>query len=234
VLLWRGDRQARADATPFNNRLSRVFEALANLRVHAEPAIYADDLAHEVREQLLTLDGVLVWVDPISQGQNRLRLDAMLRDVASKGIWVSAHPDVIQKMGVKEILYRTKNLGWGSDAHLYRTARAFREEFPARLQSAGPRVVKQNRGNGGQGVWKVEVLSGSEGKSTLVRVLQARRGCLPEHLLLSDFMRRCDEYFAVEGCIIDQPFQPRLPDGMIRCYMCADKVIGFGTSSSRH
>jgi hypothetical protein len=30
------------------------------------------------------------------------------------------------------------------------------------------------------------------------------------------------------GCIVDQPFQARLPDGMIRCYMGGDKVVGFG------
>ena len=80
----------------------------------------------------------------------------MLRDVASQGVWVSAHPDVTLKMGVKEVLHRTKQLGWGADTHLYRTARSFREEFPSWLQSNGPRVLKQNRGNGGQGVWKVE------------------------------------------------------------------------------
>jgi hypothetical protein len=62
ALLWRGDRQERRDATPDNNRLSRVFEALAALGIHAEPAVYADDTAAEVREQLLKLDGVLVWV----------------------------------------------------------------------------------------------------------------------------------------------------------------------------
>jgi hypothetical protein len=28
-------------------------------------------------------------------------------------------------------------------------------------------------------------------------------------------------------CIIDQAFQPRLPDGMIRCHMGLDKVVGF-------
>jgi hypothetical protein len=67
-----------------------------------EPAVYAEDFADEVREQLLELDGVLVWVDPISQGQNRRQLDALLRDVASRGVWVSAHPDLILKMGVKE------------------------------------------------------------------------------------------------------------------------------------
>jgi hypothetical protein len=47
-------------------------------------------------------------------------------------------------------------------------------------------------------------------------------------LSLGDFLRRCERYFAAEGCIVDQPFQPRLPDGMIRCYMSADTVVGFG------
>jgi len=41
-------------------------------------------------------------------------------------------------------------------------------------------------------------------------------------------MARCESYFAEDGCIVDQPFQPRLPDGMIRCYMGGDKVVGFG------
>jgi hypothetical protein len=41
-------------------------------------------------------------------------------------------------------------------------------------------------------------------------------------------MTRCEAYFAADGCIVDQPYQPRLPDGMIRCYMGADKVVGFG------
>src|SRR5712671_4840499 len=235
ALLWRGDRQARRDATPQNNRLSHVFEALAALGIRAEPAVYADDLAVyaddlalEVREQLLKLDGVFVWVNPISDGQDRTTLDAMLRDVASRGVWVSTHPDVILKMGVKEVLHRTKRLGWGTDTHLYRSARAFREEFPPRLLSAGPRVLKQNRGNGGQGVWKVELGSPTASEGAIVRVLQAARGSVPEDMPLGDFMRRCETYFSADGCIIDQPFQPRLPDGMIRCYMSADKVVGFG------
>jgi len=228
ALLWRGDREARREAAPDNNRLSSVFEALAALGIHAEPAVYADDLVLEVREQLLKLDGVLVWVNPISDGQDRTTLDAMLRDVASRGVWVSAHPDVILKMGAKEVLHRTKHLGWGTDTHLYRSVRAFREEFPPRLLSAGPRVLKRNRGNGGQGVWKVELGSATASEGAIVRVLQAARGSVPEDMPLGDFMRRCETYFAADGCIIDQPFQPRLPDGMIRCYMSADKVVGFG------
>jgi hypothetical protein len=185
-------------------------------------------MVDEVRAQLLKLDGVLVWADPISEGRNRIVLDALLREIAAKGIWVSAHPDVILKMGVKQVLHRTKHLGWGTDTHLYNSVREFREEFPPRLQEAGPRVLKQNRGNGGQGVWKVDLVSPTENEDAIVRVLHARRGSLPEDLTLGDFMNRCEGYFAAEGCIVDQPFQPRLPDGMIRCYMGADKVVGFG------
>jgi hypothetical protein len=47
-------------------------------------------------------------------------------------------------------------------------------------------------------------------------------------MALGDFMARCEAYLTDDGCIVDQPFQSRLPDGMIRCYMAADKVVGFG------
>src|SRR5438477_8920662 len=91
-VLWRGDREARRAATPQNNRFHRVFEELAALSIHAEPAVYADDFADEVREQLQAVDGVLVWVDPIQGGRTRTMLDALLREAALRGPWVSAHP----------------------------------------------------------------------------------------------------------------------------------------------
>jgi hypothetical protein len=228
AILWRGNREGRRTATPQNNRFYRVFEELAALGIDAEPAVYDDDIAGEVREQLLAVDGVLVWVDPIHEGKTRSMLDAMLRDVASCGPWVSAHPDVILKMGVKEVLHRTKHLGWGTDTHLYRTAADFTDAFPSRLLSAGPRVLKQNRGNGGQGVWKVELVSELADNASVVRVLHAQRGSKPEEMPLAEFMARCEAYFASDGCIVDQPFQPRLPEGMIRCYMGVEKVVGFG------
>ena len=45
---------------------------------------------------------------------------------------------------------------------------------------------------------------------------------------LSDFLRRCEPYFAGDGRMIDQAYQARLPEGMIRCYLVHDKVAGFG------
>ena len=219
AVLWRGDRGARNSATPQNNRFHRIFEELVSLGIEAEAAVYDEAFIDEVREQLLLVDGVLVWVDPISQGRTRAALDPMLRDVAARGPWVSAHPDTILKMGTKEVLHRTKHLGWGTDTRLYRTRDEFRTGFPASLQSAGPRVLKQNRGNDGRGVWKVEAIARPGARANTLRVLEAMRGSVPNELPLPDFMTRCEAYFEAGGCIVDQPFQPRLPEGMIRCYM---------------
>jgi len=221
AILWRGDEAARGSATPENSRFKAVFAALARVGVDAEPVVYEDEIADVVRVQLAALDGVLVWVNPIHEGRNRAKLDALLREVAARGVWVSAHPDVILKMGTKEVLYRTRTMSWGCDTALYRTAETMRAELPARL-AAGPRVIKRNRGNGGQGVWKVEALANPR----QVRVLDATADT-SEELALDEFLKRCAEYFE-DGSVIDQPFQARLTDGVVRCYMAGDRCAGFG------
>jgi hypothetical protein len=227
AILWRGDDAARREATPQNNRFARVFEAVAASGIEALPVVYDESFADAVRDELLAVDGVLVWVDPIHQGKTRAALDPLLREIAAQGPWVSTHPDVILKMGVKEVLYQTRHLGWGADTHRYDSVDALLSEFPPRLRAHGPRVLKQNRGNAGQGVWKVEALPGSDSG---VRVLHAQRGSRPEEMTLDNFLflARCEPYFGCGGCIIDQAFQPRLPEGMIRCYMSGSKVAGFG------
>jgi hypothetical protein len=40
-------------------------------------------------------------------------------------------------------------------------------------------------------------------------------------------MERCGDYFAWSGFLVDQPFQERLADGMIRAYLVHDKVVGY-------
>ena len=224
AILWRGDDAARRVATPDTSRFKAVFAALADVGVDAEPVVYEDDVLDAVRAQLATLDGVLVWVNPIHEGRNRANLDALLREVAARGVWVSAHPDVILKMGTKEVLHRTRTMSWGCDTALYRTAEAMRAELPARL-AAGPRVIKRNRGNGGQGVWKVETLA-SPGNRPMVRVLDATKDT-SEELAFGEFLERCVEYFE-DDCVVDQPFQARLTEGVVRCYMAGDRCAGFG------
>lgn len=224
-VLWPGD-PAEPPPAPEEARLSGVFAALAARGVAAEPVVYADAAADAVREQLLALDGVLVWVNPIFDGHDRSRLDALLRDVASQGVWVSAHPDVILKMGTKDVLVRTRDASWGSACFLYRTLDELRDALPARL-AAGPRVLKQHRGASGDGVWKVE-RDPAAPAGDRVRVLHAQRGSSLEDLTFDALLARLAPYFEGAGCVIDQPYQERLGDGMVRCYLSRDRVVGFG------
>ena len=224
AILWRGDAEARRSANPETSRFKAIFAALAEANVAAEPVVYEDDVADAVREELAQFDGVLVWVNPIHEGRNRAKLDTLLRELAARGVWVSAHPDIILKMGTKEVLHRTRTMSWGSDTVLYRNTEAMRAELPERL-AKGPRVIKRNRGNGGLGVLKVETLASPRNRP-MVRVLDATRD-VPEELPLEDFFERCAEFFQ-DGGVIDQPFQQRLTDGVVRCYMAGNRCAGFG------
>lgn len=240
AILYPGNVEIRASATPENNRFSTLFQALADLGVAAEPAVYHDDFCEEVRQQLLQVDGVLVWVNPIEGGRDRTVLDAMLREVAAAGVFVSAHPDVILKMGTKEVLYQTREIGWGSDTHVYRTMDELRQGLLSRLPMRQTRVLKQYRGHSGIGVWKIDLplepdmthpLSGTGFQpqlDTLVRVRHAQRGSVEEEIMLGTFFARCEPYFAKSGRMIDQAYQPRLNEGMFRCYLVHDQVAGFG------
>ena len=176
-----------------------------------------------MRTQLATFDGVLVWVNPIYEGRNRAKLDALLREMSASGVWVSAHPDVILKMGTKEVLHRTRMMN-GAATPLSIEQRGERAESPSRL-ATGPRVIKCNRGNGGQGVWKVET-SASSRKRPMLRVLDATKESSQE-LALDEFLERCVEYFE-DGCVVDQPFQSRLGESVVRCYMAGHRCAGFG------
>jgi len=58
-------------------------------------------------------------------------------------------------------------------------------------------------------------------------VVQAAADDYVEVLPVAEFIERCRPYFAGAGCIIDQAFQPRVAEGMIRCYLSGDEVVGF-------
>jgi hypothetical protein len=239
AVLYPRDRETMPNAAHETGRFRKVFEALSEFGMRPEPALYHDDSRDAIRRQLLRVDGILVWVNPIEDGRDRSLLDAMLRDVAASGVFVSAHPAVILKLGTKEVLYRTRDIGWGCETHLYSSMDQLRRELPSRLAAGEVRVLKQYRGNGGEGVWKVALATntiGNPGRATatsslddsLVRARHAKRGCVDEIVPLGEFLKRCEVYFSGDGKVIDQAYQPRLPEGMIRCYLVHDKVAGFG------
>jgi hypothetical protein len=224
-LLWREewDNPDPSGRLTETCKLRDVFAAFADLGVNAQPVVYSDSAVETVREQLLGLDGVLVWVNPIQNGLDRSRLDPLLREVADEGVFVSAHPDVVLRMGTKEVLIETASLSWGSDTRVYRSAAEFRDRLPRRLREVEtPLVLKQHRGMGGTGVWKV-TMAGPDS----VIVQHASGGATPERESVDEFLRRCDPYFTGAGLMVEQPYQERLPEGMIRAYLTHDRVVGF-------
>jgi len=84
-----------------------------------------------------------------------LPLDVLLREVAANGAWVSAHPDVILTLGTKEVLHRTRDLGWGTDTDLYRDTADFRARFPK-----GPGQRHRPRPEAGEGQQRERGLEG--------------------------------------------------------------------------
>jgi hypothetical protein len=61
-----------------------------------------------------------------------------------------------------------------------------------------------------------------------VVVHHALAGSVAETVRLGEFFERLETYFEGDGRIIDQAYQARLGDGMIRCYMVHGEVVGFG------
>ena len=157
ALMWSGDREARRSAVANSTRLAGIFAALNAVGIQAEPAVYADEMADEVREQILAARrrarlgrSNRQWQEPQRPrcavargvGARRLGQHASRRD-SEDGREGGAASHEASRLGHR---YPTVS----------RPPQPY-EEFPPRLQSAGPRVLKQNRGNGGQGVWKVEL-----------------------------------------------------------------------------
>lgn len=224
ALLYPGDREARDRSDPAASRFVSLFDAFAAAGVKAEPAVWHDDFAAEVAAQLRAVDAVLVWCNPIEAGRRRDRLDAVLRDVSSLGVLVSAHPDAVMRLGTKDVLFDTRHLPFGSDVHRIDSLTQLRSELPSRL-ALGPRVLKQHRGHSGIGIWRVEMLDHER-----LRVRHAQRGSEVQTMGWPELAAMLAPYFESEagGHMIDQAWQPRLAEGMVRAYLVQDRVAGFG------
>lgn len=229
ALLYPGDRAMHDRADPAESRFAALFQALHHAGVDSVPAVYHDDFADEVESQLRGVQLVMVWCNPIEGGRRRDRLDAMLRRVGDSGVMVSAHPDAIMALGTKDVLLAARGLPFGSDVHRIDTLRQLQADLPRRLRG-GARVLKQHRGHSGIGVWRVEQVDAA---SPLLRVRHAQRGSDEEVIGMDTLAQRLAPYFDGDqgGHMIDQAWQPRMVEGMVRAYLVRGRVAGFGVQA---
>jgi len=222
AILYPGDRDARDRSDRRASRFAALFDAFAQAGIAVEPAVYHDDFCDEVEAQLSGQRGVLVWHNPIEGGRTRARLDAMLERISAQGVFVSAHPDTIMRMGTKDVLVDVRDLPFGTDAHRVDSIAQLMAELPQRL-AHGPRVLKQHRGHSGIGVYRI-----AQGHADNFEIQHAQRGAIEERGPFDLVVQRLAPYFSDGGHMVDQAWQPRLAEGMVRAYMVRDRVAGFG------
>jgi hypothetical protein len=198
-------------------------ETLTANNFSVRSVLYNDGASAELSKRLTDFDAVLVWVNPIEKGNDRTKLDAMLREIFSKGCFVSAHPDVILKMGAKDVLFKTLEMSWSCDTKMYIRFEQFKYLFPNSLNAFGTRILKQYRGNGGNGVFMIRQAEGEK-----ISVIHAASANEEKILSLNDFLKEFQPFFLNEGMLIDQEWNGNTINGMVRCYVAGKKVAGFG------
>jgi len=237
AVLWH-QRHSTGDSTDLTQgRFAPLYRALQSTGMTVHPVVYSDENRDQVFLHLNQMDAVLVWVNPIENGQTRVLLNSLLRRLSTNGVFVSAHPDTIDTLGSKSVLVTTREMSWGSDTYRYNSYEQLCTEFPRHLLNNGPRVLKKHSDSSGSGVWKVElttdpkeskIQNGRVLSAETLRVRQAVRGSEDEIINLSDFLQSLQHYFENAGYLIDQDYQHQLHKGTIRCYMVRDVVAGFG------
>jgi len=81
------------------------------------------------------------------------KLDALLGEFSASNILVMSPPDVQRSLGAKDALHKIKHLKCGlEDTNVYYEPGYFSETFLKNI-AFRPRVIKQNRGSQGEGIW---------------------------------------------------------------------------------
>lgn len=155
----------------------------------------------------------------------------MLRELVQQGVAALPHPDVMIYYGAKnavEQLKATKLVP--DDVYTYYDLTTLKEQFPKTL-ALGERVLKQNRGSTGEGIWRVELLDSDEiidglvNQDAMVKLTEARDNHT-ETKTLGEFLDFCSQYLEGDsGLVLDMPFLPRIKEGEIRLLMLRDTVV---------
>lgn len=143
-----------------------------------------------------------------------------------------AHPDSMINFGAKSALVKlNKTALVPEDTWVYYDIPEFQKNFPISL-SHGVRVLKQNRGSTGQGIWRVEVEDERPHKVGDSLPLDTKIKCTEafdnhvEHRLLGEFMNFCNDYIVGEnGMLVDMRFLPRIKEGEVRILMVGPHPI---------
>jgi len=168
-------------------------------------------------------------------------------------VWPS--PDVMEFMGAKDALCKIADMSIGlEDTLAYYDPKEFAAGFK-KTMAFQPRVIKQNRGSSGEGIWIIKLKSGNYCKTfgerlcaddEVLDMMEANDNHSEEHTV-AEFVEFCingrnsksgtwtskgvGKYLeggkAAGGQLVDQRFCPRIVEGELRYNMVSDALVGI-------
>jgi len=200
-------------------------------------------------------DAIVMRVNPgqiTANGGDQQKFDAAMTEVASKiPVWPT--PANMEMMGAKDALTKIKDMDFGlPDTLGYYSPADMKEGFPKAI-AFQRRVVKQNRGSAGEGIWIIDLKDGKycetygervADMSEVLTLKEANDNHDEEHTI-AEFMEWCEngrtdasgtwtskgsgKYFEggreAGGQMVDQRFCPRIEEGEARFVMIGRKLF---------
>merc|ERR1719436_121118 len=150
---------------------------------------YVHQEHEEFFDVIKNFDALLVRCNPgqiKADGGSQEKFDDSMRALRKLGIQVWPSPDVMEFMGAKDALCKVATLNIGlPDTLAYYDEKSFSEGFK-KTMAFQPRVLKQNRGSSGEGIWIIKLKAGNYCKS------YGERSCTDDEVL--DMMEANDNH----------------------------------------
>jgi glutathione synthase/RimK-type ligase-like ATP-grasp enzyme len=207
-----------------------IIDSLRKRGWTAEIIFYRDEDRGEIYRY--TYEKADAYISRVNPGnlQDETGYFQMLRELVSHGIEGLPHPDAMIAYGAKNAVERLKGTDIvPDDVYTYYSFDELKENFPKSL-TKGVRVLKQNRGSTGEGIWRVEVVdkekyNGEVPLDAMLKLTEAKDNHTEEKNL-QEFLEFCIQYMeGPNGMVLDMPFLERIVEGEIRILMLRDKVV---------
>lgn len=209
-----------------------IIDSLKDRGWSAEIIFYRDEDRGEIYRH--TIEKADAYISRVNPGNllNESGYFQMLRELVNNGVEGLPHPDAMIAYGAKNSVEKLKGSDIvPDDVYTYYDFDTLKEEFPKSLKK-GVRVIKQNRGSTGEGIWRVEVLNADKYKNKIpldakLKLTEARDNHTEEKSL-QEFLEYCIKYLEGDnGMLLDMPFLERIKEGEIRVLMLREKVVNI-------
>ncbi|UJF24549.1 Cj0069 family protein [Suttonella sp. R2A3] len=177
-------------------------------------------------------DGYISRINPGNLEHGEKIYFETLRRLSDAGLVGMSHPDAMINFGAKDALVKLAQTDLvPEDTYAYYTIEDFKKIFPQSI-SHGERVLKQNRGSTGEGIWRVQISESVDYQPGDSLPLDTKLKCTEavdnhvEYPTLEEFMIFCEQYIVGDnGMLVDMRFMPRIKEGEIRILLIGEQPI---------